>query len=125
MPFSFLPSITNLHLPFAETQSSSIIGPLIVGTIADATDNIPWGILSLPGIILVAVPVVLGVDVNRARVATKVSRSSPTPVCTVFLDDTWGGTFLIADTTVLRRLVFIHVHTFTAQPTSLLGSIYG
>lgn len=48
-------------------KSSSFVGPLIVGAIADATNNIRWGFLFLLGMVLVAVPVLLSVDVRRGR----------------------------------------------------------
>ena len=55
-------------------QSSSFVGPLIVGAISDGTGNIRWGFLFLLGMILLAVPVVLSVDVKRARADARAYR---------------------------------------------------
>lgn len=49
-------------------QSSSFVGPLIVGLIADSTGNIRYAFFFLVVMIWLAVPVLLSVDVERGRV---------------------------------------------------------
>ncbi|KZV83756.1 MFS general substrate transporter [Exidia glandulosa HHB12029] len=48
-------------------KSSSFVGPLIVGAIADATGDIRWAFVFLFGMVLVAIPVLLSVNVRRGR----------------------------------------------------------
>ncbi|KDQ52540.1 hypothetical protein JAAARDRAFT_40140 [Jaapia argillacea MUCL 33604] len=48
-------------------KSSSFLGPLLVGIIADLTGNIRYAFFFLVGMIWVAVPVLVGVDVERGR----------------------------------------------------------
>ncbi|KAI6043649.1 autophagy-related protein 22-like protein [Pisolithus marmoratus] len=48
-------------------KSSSFVGPLIVGLIADATGNIRYAFFFLVFMIWLAVPVLLSVDVGRGR----------------------------------------------------------
>ncbi|KAG9312456.1 autophagy-related protein 22-like protein [Chiua virens] len=52
-------------------KSGSFIGPLIVGLIADNTGNIRYGFFYLVGMIALAVPVLVSVDVERGRVSAK------------------------------------------------------
>lgn len=49
-------------------QSSSFVGPLIVGLIADSTGNIRYAFFFLVFMIWLAVPVLLSVDVERGRI---------------------------------------------------------
>jgi UMF1 family MFS transporter len=48
-------------------QSSSFIGPLVVGLVADLTGNIRYAFLFLLFMLWAAVPVLAGVDVERGR----------------------------------------------------------
>ncbi|KAH8983055.1 MFS general substrate transporter [Lactarius hatsudake] len=48
-------------------KSSSFIGPLIVGILADRTGNIRYGFLFLVAMLWAALPVLAGVDVERGR----------------------------------------------------------
>ncbi|EGO23241.1 hypothetical protein SERLADRAFT_472117 [Serpula lacrymans var. lacrymans S7.9] len=48
-------------------KSSSFVGPLIVGLIADATGNIRYAFFFLVFMIWLAVPILLSVDVDRGR----------------------------------------------------------
>ena len=48
-------------------QSSSFIGPLVVGLVADLTGNIRYAFLFLVAMLWVAIPVLAGVDVERGR----------------------------------------------------------
>jgi UMF1 family MFS transporter len=48
-------------------KSSSFLGPLIVGLIADATGNIRYSFFFLVFMIWSAVPVLMSVDVERGR----------------------------------------------------------
>ncbi|KAF8064306.1 autophagy-related protein 22-like protein [Lyophyllum atratum] len=48
-------------------KSSSFIGPLIVGVIADTTGNIRYAFFFLVGMIWMAIPVLVSVDVERGR----------------------------------------------------------
>jgi hypothetical protein len=48
-------------------QSSSFIGPLVVGLVADLTDNILYAFLFLVFMLWAALPVLAGVDVERGR----------------------------------------------------------
>ena len=49
------------------SQSSSFVGPLAVGLIADMTGNIRYGFFFVVLMIWLAVPILLGVDVERGR----------------------------------------------------------
>jgi UMF1 family MFS transporter len=49
-------------------QSSSFIGPLVVGIIADRTGNIRYAFLFLVAMLWAALPVLAGVDVERGRI---------------------------------------------------------
>lgn len=49
------------------TQSSSFLGPLVVGLISDATGNIRYAFFFLVFMVWLAVPVLLSVDVERGR----------------------------------------------------------
>jgi hypothetical protein len=49
-------------------QSSSFVGPLIVGLIADSTGNIRYAFFFLVVMIWLAVPVLLSVDVEQGRI---------------------------------------------------------
>lgn len=49
------------------SQSSSFVGPLVVGLIADVTGNIRYGFFFMVFMIWLAVPILLGVDVERGR----------------------------------------------------------
>lgn len=51
----------------AGTQSSSFIGPLVVGLVADLTGNIRYSFLFLVAMLWAAIPVLAGVDVDRGR----------------------------------------------------------
>lgn len=54
--------------PFAdETQSSSFVGPLIVGIISDGTGNMRYTFFFLVVMMWVAVPLLLSVDVEEGR----------------------------------------------------------
>lgn len=48
-------------------QSSSFVGPLAVGLIADLTGNIRYGFFFIVFMIWLAVPILLSVDVERGR----------------------------------------------------------
>ena len=48
-------------------QSSSFVGPLVVGLIADATGNIRYAFFFLVAMIWSAVPILMAVDVERGR----------------------------------------------------------
>jgi Vacuole effluxer Atg22 like len=48
-------------------QSSSFIGPLVVGLVADLTGNIRYAFLFLVVMLWAAAPVLAGVDVERGR----------------------------------------------------------
>lgn len=48
-------------------QSSSFVGPLVVGLIADTTGNIRYAFFFLVLMIWAAVPVLMAVDVERGR----------------------------------------------------------
>ncbi|KAH9053769.1 MFS general substrate transporter [Lactarius vividus] len=48
-------------------KSSSFIGPLVVGLLADKTGNIRYGFLFLVAMLWAALPVLAGVDVERGR----------------------------------------------------------
>ena len=48
-------------------QSSSFVGPLVVGLIADLTGNIRYGFFFVVFMIWLAVPLLLSVDVERGR----------------------------------------------------------
>jgi len=50
------------------TQSSSFIGPLCVGLIADATGNIRFGFFFIVIMMWLSVPVLLTVDVEQGRI---------------------------------------------------------
>lgn len=58
-----------LHSPYAHVsiQSSSFVGPLVVGLIADTTGNIRYAFFFLVIMIWAAVPVLMAVDVERGR----------------------------------------------------------
>ena len=49
-------------------QSSSFVGPLAVGLIADLTGNIRYGFFFVLFMIWLAVPILMSVDVERGRV---------------------------------------------------------
>lgn len=49
-------------------QSSSFVGPLAVGLIADLTGNIRYGFFFVVFMIWLAVPILMSVDVERGRV---------------------------------------------------------
>lgn len=49
------------------SQSSSFLGPLIVGLIADMTGNIRYAFFFLVVMIWLAVPVLMSVDVQKGR----------------------------------------------------------
>lgn len=48
-------------------KSSSFLGPLVVGVIADVTGNIRYAFFFLCAMIWVAVPILWSVDVERGR----------------------------------------------------------
>lgn len=48
-------------------KSSSFLGPLLVGLIADATGNIRYAFFFLTGMIWLAVPLLMSVNVERGR----------------------------------------------------------
>jgi len=50
-----------------DQQSSSFIGPLVVGLVADLTGNIRYAFLFLVAMLWAALPVLAGVDVERGR----------------------------------------------------------
>ncbi|KAG9312457.1 hypothetical protein JVU11DRAFT_6841 [Chiua virens] len=66
---SSLPSLSPTSL------SGSFISPLIVGLITDETGSIRYGLFYLIGMIWLAVPVLLSVDVERGRVNANTSHS--------------------------------------------------
>jgi UMF1 family MFS transporter len=49
------------------SQSSSFLGPLLVGIIADLTGNIRYSFFFLVAMIWIAVPILVGVNVDRGR----------------------------------------------------------
>ena len=49
------------------SQSSSFVGPLVVGLIADTTGNIRYACFFLVFMVWLAVPVLLSIDVDRGR----------------------------------------------------------
>lgn len=48
-------------------QSSSFVGPLVVGLIADTTGNIRYSFFFLVIMIWLAVPILLSIDIERGR----------------------------------------------------------
>ena len=50
-----------------DLQSSSFVGPLIVGLISDLTGNIRYSFFFLYTMIMMSVPIMLTVDVNAGR----------------------------------------------------------
>jgi UMF1 family MFS transporter len=60
-----LPYWPRYHLPC--NQSSSFLGPLIVGLIADGTGNIRYAFFFLVFMIWLAVPILMNVNVERGR----------------------------------------------------------
>jgi len=48
-------------------RSSSFIGPLVVGIVADRTGNIRYGFLFLVAMLWAALPILAGLDVERGR----------------------------------------------------------
>ena len=57
-------------------QSSSFIGPLVVGLVADLTGNIRYAFLFLVFMLWAALPVLAGVDVERGRADARAWSSS-------------------------------------------------
>jgi UMF1 family MFS transporter len=57
----------NRRLTGSSRQSSSFIGPLVVGLVADLTGNIRYAFLFLVFMLWAALPVLVGVDVERGR----------------------------------------------------------
>jgi len=57
-------------------QSSSFIGPLVVGLVADLTGNIRYAFVFLVFMLWAALPVIAGVDVERGRAGAR-AWSSP------------------------------------------------
>lgn len=57
----------NCVLTLTCIQSSSFIGPLVVGIISDLTGNIRYAFFFLVFMIWLAVPVLMNVDVDRGR----------------------------------------------------------
>lgn len=57
-------------------QSSSFIGPLVVGLVADLTGNIRYAFLFLVFMLWAALPVLAGVDVERGRADAQAWSSS-------------------------------------------------
>jgi MFS transporter, UMF1 family len=57
-------------------QSSSFIGPLVVGVVADLTGNIRYAFLFLVFMLWAALPVLAGVDVERGRADARAWSSS-------------------------------------------------
>ena len=62
-----LPATLRRKLLIAFTQSSSFVGPLVVGLIADTTGNIRYAFFFLVAMIWAAVPILMSVDVERGR----------------------------------------------------------
>lgn len=62
-PFPTLDGQITLH----PIQSSSFLGPLIVGVIADTTGNIRYAFFFLLFMLLLALPVLLCVNVDKGR----------------------------------------------------------
>ncbi len=60
------PLILNYQL-VSHHQSSSFVGPLVVGLIADTTGNIRYAFFFLVVMVLAAVPVLVSIDVERGR----------------------------------------------------------
>lgn len=48
-------------------QSSSFVGPLIVGLIADTTGNIRYAFFFIVVMVWLAIPLLLAVDVERGK----------------------------------------------------------
>jgi len=59
---------TLILIVHATRQSSSFIGPLVVGLVADLTGDIRYAFLFLVAVLWAALPVLAGVDVERGRV---------------------------------------------------------
>ena len=57
-------------------QSSSFIGPLVVGLVADLTGNIRYAFIFLLAMLWAALPVLAGVDVERGRADARAWSSS-------------------------------------------------
>ena len=55
------------HVCRIDLQSSSFVGPLVVGLIADATGNIRYAFFFLVFMIWSAVPILMAVNVERGR----------------------------------------------------------
>lgn len=60
-------SVIHVHMYAYTFQSSSFVGPLVVGLIADTTGNIRYAFFFLVLMIWAAVPVLMAVDVERGR----------------------------------------------------------
>jgi hypothetical protein len=60
-------SLSSTHPLFTKSQSSSFIGPLVVGVISDLTGNIRYAFFFLIFMIWSAVPILMCVDVEQGR----------------------------------------------------------
>lgn len=60
--------LSRSNFSFKKRQSSSFVGPLIVGLIADRTGNIRYAFFFLVFMLWFAVPVLLSVDAERGRI---------------------------------------------------------
>lgn len=61
------PSFPPKRILNPELQSSSFIGPLVVGLIADTTGNIRYAFFFLVIMVWAAIPILGSVDVHRGR----------------------------------------------------------
>ena len=60
-------SYTDVDLLFTTSQSSSFIGPLVVGVISDLTGNIRYGFFFIVLMVWSSVPILMWVDVEQGR----------------------------------------------------------
>jgi UMF1 family MFS transporter len=63
----FLLPPTDVDLVFTKSQSSSFIGPLVVGVISDLTGNIRYGFFFIILMVWSAIPILMWVDVEQGR----------------------------------------------------------
>ena len=58
---------TDVDLVFTKSQSSSFLGPLVVGVISDLTGNIRYGFFFIVLMVWSSVPILMWVDVEQGR----------------------------------------------------------
>ena len=76
----------NRRLTGSSRQSSSFIGPLVVGLVADLTGNIRYAFVFLVFMLWAALPVLVGVDVERGRADARAWSSCGTEELEVEVD---------------------------------------